>query len=147
MIIKGGWENDLADGEATEEKIMADMRSRGYNPIKIPGKFKDFDIFIPENRKTYEIKRDWKSQQTGNIVIEVWMYGKPSGLMATQADQWIIDTGKEWIHITPEQIKDCIVQTGQQLHTFVGSGDQQPKKAYLIPKQQLMQYAETTRTQ
>jgi hypothetical protein len=75
------------------------------------------------------------------------MFGKPSGLMATKADQWIIDTGHEWIHITPDQIKNCIIQTGQQLRTFVGSGDQNAKKAYLVPKQQLINYAETIRKQ
>lgn len=140
-----GWESDLADGEATEETIMKAMRQRGLSPIKIPGKFSAFDIFVPENRKTYEIKRDWKSRETGNIVIEIWMYGKPSGLMATEADQWIIDTGAEWIHITPQAIKDCIIQTGQKLHSFIGKGDKKSKKAYLIPKQQLTRYAIITR--
>lgn len=145
MNIEGGWVSNLAEGEATEEIIMAEMRNQGLSPIKIPGKFSDFDIFVPETQKTYEIKRDWKSQETGNVVIETWMYGKPSGLMATKADQWIIDIRTEWIHITPEAIKDCIIQTGQTLQTFIGQGDRKAKQAYLIPSQQLKKYASIVR--
>lgn len=50
--------------------------------------FKDWDIKVKWNwkEKTYEIKRDFKSQETNNLALEVRCNNKPSGLYASKAD-------------------------------------------------------------
>ena len=72
------------------------------------------------------------------------MYGKRSGLMATTADWWIFDTKSEFIFITPEALKDLIIETNPPLRQFVGKGDTHPKKAYLIKIETIKKYAKTS---
>jgi len=72
------------------------------------------------------------------------MYGKPSGLMATTADWWIFDTKMEFIFIMPNRLKDLIVEQNPPLRSFVGKGDNQLKKAYLIPVESVKKYATKT---
>ena len=74
----------------------------------VPGKFKPYDIYIPENDLKVEIKADFKSKETGNILIELMMFGEPSALLTTEADFWIFDTGDEIMVTTPSLIMECI---------------------------------------
>ena len=136
------FKQDLKIGKQTEVKIMNLCEKMGHKPIPVEGKFKGYDFFVADTKLAYEVKYDPKSVQTGNLVIEIEMYGKPSGLMSTIADWWIFDTEKELITISPTQIKDCIVTENPKMVTFTGPGDDVPKKAYLIKKTQLMKYAE-----
>lgn len=50
--------------------------------------FKDRDVKITINwiERTYEIKRDFKSQETWNIALEIKCNWKPSGIFASKAD-------------------------------------------------------------
>lgn len=50
--------------------------------------FKDWDVKISWCWKetTYEVKRDFKSQETWNIAIEFRCNNKPSGIFASKAD-------------------------------------------------------------
>lgn len=59
--------------------------------------FKDWDIKVIWNwkEKTYEIKRDYKSQETNNLALEVRCNNKPSGLYASKAD-YIVYCLNEW---------------------------------------------------
>ena len=59
-------------------------------------------VSILDKEKTkIEVKteRDWW-QKSGNIAIEVECYGKPSGIMATEADYWV--------HILADGDKDFV---------------------------------------
>lgn len=50
--------------------------------------FKDWDVKLTINwiEKTYEVKRDYKSQETWNIALEIKCNWKPSGIFASKAD-------------------------------------------------------------
>lgn len=50
--------------------------------------FKDRDVKLTINwiERTYEIKRDYKSQETWNIALEIKCNNKPSGIFASKAD-------------------------------------------------------------
>jgi hypothetical protein len=133
---------DLQRGKEVEDRIVSLGKRLGYKAVPVDGKFAGYDFFIADTKKAYEVKYDPMSQKTGNIVIEVSMFGKRSGLMSTIADLWIIDTSKEMITISPDQIKNCIVETNPRLSQFVGKGDEEPKKAYLIKIDTLKRYAE-----
>lgn len=59
--------------------------------------FKDRDVKLTINwiEKTYEIKRDYKSQETWNIALEIRCNNKPSGIFASKAD-YIIYCLDDW---------------------------------------------------
>lgn len=59
--------------------------------------FKDWDVRLIWNwkEKTYEIKRDYKSQETWNLALEVRCNNKPSGIFASKAD-YIVLCLSEW---------------------------------------------------
>jgi len=147
MILKTQWvsmtefDTSLSVGKLREAELIEFFQSKGHKPIPIPGKFSGFDFFLANTKQGYEVKQDWKAHYSGNLVVEVEMYGKRSGLMATTADWWIFDTKDEFIFITPKQLKDLIVEQNPPLRQFTGKGDTQPKKAYLIPVQRIKNYA------
>jgi hypothetical protein len=125
---------DLAIGESVEEQFLSVIRKKYPSAVKIPKKFSEYDIFVPEKDLKIEIKSDQKSNYTGNIVIEIEMFGKPSGLMATKADMWVFYDGKDFMSITPKDITYFLF-INRLVHTeFVGKGDTEKKKAFLVPK-------------
>jgi hypothetical protein len=123
---------DLELGKISEHELMDMCRKKGQHPLCVEGNFKYYDFIIAETKMAYEVKRDYKSAETGNIVIEVKMYDKPSGLISTRADYWVFDLPDGYLIIKPERIKDCILYHGIQQVKFVGNGDRESKKAYLV---------------
>lgn len=70
-------------------KIMIDRYSNIEKVEFAPDKqFKDWDVKITIGwiDRTYEIKRDFKSQETWNIALEIKCNWKPSGIFASKAD-------------------------------------------------------------
>ena len=135
------FQTDLLVGKDVEKIVLKQIQNKYPKAFMIDGKFSPYDIFIPETSKSIEVKSDRKSQHTGNLVIEISMYGKPSALMTTLADYWVIFTGQHFIWIAPLQLKNMIVENNPTLRTFVGNGDTVPKKAYLPKIEMVMQYA------
>ena len=125
------FDTSLNIGKQREDQLIAFFQSLGHKPIPIPGKFTGFDFFLANTKEGYEVKQDWKANYSGNLVVEIEMYGKPSGLMGTTADWWIFDTKSEFIFITPRKLKDLIVEKNPPLRIFTGKGDTQPKKGIL----------------
>ena len=138
------FDTSLSVGKLREAELIEFFQSKGHKPIPIPGKFSGFDFYLANTKQGYEVKQDWKAHYSGNLVVEVEMYGKRSGLMATTADWWIFDTKSEFIFITPEALKDLIIETNPPLRQFVGKGDIHPKKAYLIKIETIKKYAKTS---
>jgi len=112
------FQTDLQVGKDVEKKVLEMIQNKYPKAFVIDGKFSPYDIFIPEISKSIEVKSDRKSQHTGNLVIEVFIW------------------------ITPLQLKNMIVQNGLSLRTITGKGDTEPKKAYLPTVEMVMQYAE-----
>ena len=136
------FQSDLEVGEASERDLMGICRGKGRTPVKVEGKFSGYDFFVAETKLAYEVKKDYKSAHTGNVVIEIEMYGKPSGLMATIADIWIFDFPAAYLFIKPDRIKDCIVEGGYRVREFVGNGDTHSKRAYLVELETLKPYGD-----
>jgi hypothetical protein len=70
-------------------KIMIDRYSNIEKVEFAPDKqFKDWDVKITVGwiERTYEIKRDFKSQETWNIALEIKCNWNPSGIFASKAD-------------------------------------------------------------
>jgi len=124
---------DLHTGEAMEQEVLKQIQKKYPQAYKIEGYFKEYDIYIPELDKSVEVKKDYKSKYTGNLVIELTFDGKPSALLTTKADFWVFAVPNKYIWITPDLIKKAIGLYGQDPAKFVGKGDDKPKLAWLIP--------------
>ena len=131
----------LQRGKDVEREVLEIIQKKYPLAFGIEGKCKAYDLFVPEISAGVEVKSDQMSNETGNIVIEISFGGVPSALMTTRAAFWVIVTVDDMIWITPNRIKDCIIETDQDLRTFVGSGDSVAKDAYLVKRTTLVQYA------
>ena len=117
----------------TVEKIFLNRLQKKYpTAMLIAGCFKDFDIYVPEIDTKYEIKSDIKSNETGNYLIEVEHYGKPSALLTTKADYWIIYDQENWVCVKPDELKDLILLNGYRQVKTTGTGDTHYKLCYLV---------------
>jgi len=104
----------------------------------------DWDIFIIEKNYGLEVKMDYKSKETGNIVIEVEMNNKLSALSVTKAKYWIFITGYHYVWITPLEIYRFLEQHFEygRVH-FTGEGDNKSKIAHLPNLNKLIAYVRT----
>ena len=79
--------------------------TKGFNPnfdicLEFGEKYEnEFQKIIEGKKIEVKTERDWW-QKSGNIAIEVECYGKPSGIMATEADYWV--------HILADGDKDFV---------------------------------------
>jgi len=135
------FDEDLEVGHNAENKVLKLLQTQYPSARILNGYCKEMDIFVPETVKGYEVKQDFKSEHTGNIVVEVAMYDKPSGLMTSKAHAWIFVTPSQYVFVERERIKDCIIENNLQFVNFVGNGDTVAKDAYLIKKDLLFKYA------
>lgn len=127
----------LMMGKKVEQMFLLRLKRKYNNPIIIEGSFKPFDIYVPDNHKRWEVKSDMKSNYTGNYLIEVEHYGKPSALMTTEAEYWVLYDSCDWVVCSPIKIKDLILSNNYRLITTIGKGDDYAKKCYLIPKKDI----------
>jgi hypothetical protein len=105
--------------------------------------YKGYDIWVPETHKGIEVKYDPMSNQTGNFVIEVEYNGKPSALLTTTADYWIIYDDRCYAWIKPRRLFECVILNELPLREFIGDGDSVAKRAYLVKKELLYMYADS----
>ena len=136
------FELSLQRGKDVEREVLAIIQKKYPLAFGIEGKCKAFDLFVPEIAAGVEVKSDRMSNETGNIVIEISFGDVPSALMTTLAAFWVIVTVEDMIWITPNRIRDCIIETNPNLRNFVGRGDSVAKDAYLIKRSTLEPYAE-----
>jgi len=131
---------DLARGIKVEDLVLQRIQKKYKAAYRVQGYCKEYDIWIPEVAKGIEVKYDPMSNQTGNIVVEVEMFGKPSALMTTKASHWIFYDDHVFVSIEPSKIKKCIEDNNLRTVKFTGRGDKDPKIAYLIKKDLLFSY-------
>ena len=131
----------LISGKLYESIVLARIKSKYPSAHIMDGNFKDYDIFIPEIDFSIEVKADFKSNYTGNFVIEVEFNGKLSALSTTKANVWVLLDYDFMYWFYPINIYRCIEQNGFKRVSFTGNGDTVPKKAYLIPCYLLNKYA------
>jgi hypothetical protein len=134
------FQESLSIGLKIEEQVLQKLQVK-YKSATIVTAYKGYDIWIPEIHKSVEVKQDYKSKHTGNIVVEIEMYGKPSGLLTSTADFWVFSpASEEFISIKTKRIFECILMNNLKQHSFVGKGDTVSKTAYLIEKDLLFSY-------
>ena len=132
--------DDLDVGLSIEEKLIRHIRKK-YPSASSVHAYKGYDIWVPEINKSIEVKYDPMSNETGNFVVEIEMFGKRSGLMATQADYWAFYDEYKCYLLTPMDIVFCIFINRLSYREFIGKGDDAPKKAFLVPKEIIEKYS------
>lgn len=84
------FEDDKNFGEEMQKEFCKILIRRGYEIAHVAeGNFPDWDIQITSG-KTFEVKADKKTGETGNIFIETRYRGEPSGICATKADYFVV---------------------------------------------------------
>jgi hypothetical protein len=131
---------DLDRGVKVESLVLQRIQKKYPNTYRIEGYCKEYDLWIPEVEKGIEVKYDPMSNQTGNIVVEIEMFGKPSALMTTKATYWVFYDDNVFVWIKPNDIKKCIEDNKLRTVKFTGRGDTHSKIAYLIKKEMLFSY-------
>ena len=130
-------------GDIGENEILKRIQKK-YPKAYIDNKGKansDWDIYIPEINQGIEVKQDYESFYTNNIVIEVEMNGKLSALSKTKATYWVFITGLRYIWITPLQIYRLLEQHFEYNRVlFTGKGDNKAKFAYLVSHNVLLKH-------
>ena len=121
-------------GKKVEQLFYNRLLKKEKLPYLIEGSFKPFDIYTAGDHTRWEVKCDMKSNYTGNYLIEVQHYGKPSALMTTKAEYWVYYDSKMWVVAEPIKIKELILKEGYKQIKSVGNGDEHHKLCYLIPK-------------
>jgi hypothetical protein len=133
----------LECGRAAEERILAEIRRRYPCATRIVGRWSGYDIIIPETGCKVEVKKDLRSLDTGNILVEFEFNGHPSGILTTQADWWVItDDRSDWM-ITPQELRYFIFLNRLQYREIIGSGDYSKKKAFFIRRDDFIKYAKS----
>ena len=133
---------DLKIGEDGEEYILAIIRKKYPMAHKVSGKFKPYDIYIPEISSSFEVKTDSKAHLTGNVFIEIIYNYEPSGVLATKADKWAYITNDDVIYIKPERIKDCILFNCLKCMEFPPNDDSAQKRGFVISRELFDKFAD-----
>ena len=128
---------DLKVGKDVEKHALQIINKNYMDATMIEGYCKDWDIWIPSAGFGVEVKSDQKSQFTGNLVIEIKFNDKPSALSTTKAKYWIFFTGKKWISVRTDKLKELVAKHPFRLRTFIAKGDTKSKDAYLMPQEKI----------
>lgn len=99
------FQKDILTGEESEKKFANLLFSKCSQIKNISfNKDKRYDILVELNNDqkiTFEVKHDLLTGRTGNIAIETFSRGKPSGINVTLADYFVIHcfTDKEHFYV------------------------------------------------
>jgi len=87
---------------------------------------------------TLEVKRDFKASQTGNVFVEFFCRGKPSGIATTEADYWAFILDEEIVVILPTSKVKALVEEAQEEGRVVKGGDSNLSEGALIKIERLL---------
>lgn len=105
------------------------------------GPFSGWDIYIPEIDEGVEVKLDYRSKYSGNLLIEVWMNGSLSALSKTKSKYWVIIDGYRYIWVKPLEIYRYIeIKELYRCKNILGKGDTKVKWGYLINRDDFVRY-------
>ena len=129
-------------GDVIEEEIIKILQKKDKDAyIDNTGKKNsDWDIYLPTLDYGVEVKGDYKSKDTENLVVEVEMFGRPSALSVTKSRWWVFVEGYRFIWIKPLEIYRFIELNQYKRTHWTGNGDSQPKYAYLIDHEDFVKY-------
>jgi len=129
------FKTDLEYGKDAENQILKRIQIKYPLAFIIEGKFKAFDIFVPEIQQGIEVKTDRQAEQTGNVFIEIKCNNKYSGIQTTKAGWYIYKTELRTFWVKTEDIKRYIIEKAKDIPMFSNTprGEHSAVRGYLIP--------------
>lgn len=133
-------------GKYIEDKLIEKLNKKfpkAYNCNVNGVTNKKWDLIVPEIKKTIEVKGDYISVRTGNLLVEVSGWKGDSGLRTTKADWWVFVTGFRLIWITPLELYRFIEKYPEYSikdDNLKGKGDNYNKFVYKIKEEELIKY-------
>lgn len=123
------------------EHFLADVFRTTYKNVLVSqGEKKEYDIHIVDIDRKIECKYDMKSRFTGNIAIEYEYSNKPSGILTTEADEWMIYFyyDNKWLFSFAAVDKIRGVCEGKRI---VPGGDGMKSKMFLLKAEEYLSYS------
>ena len=131
------FDDDLKRGKVAEHLICDLIKIKYPNAYVIEEKESSFDIVVPESlSNTVEVKKDDLASNTGNYFVETENNGNKSGLSVTKARWYVFVDDIHIIWVVVETLKHLINEWGLKEGYFAKAIP--PKKAYLVPKDKLL---------
>jgi hypothetical protein len=134
---------DELEAQQAEQDVLRIIQKKYPKAFKINGNHKEYDLEIPEIKKTIEIKWDKESDKTGNYFIETGFNGKDSGLDATTADWWCI-VDKTTIMFIPTESLQYVLKKHYCFNRDIKGQDGTTVRYKLIKKDILQSYGYAT---
>ena len=135
------FKKDVPFGEEAEKKVLNIIKKKYPSAYKMEGRFKYYDLFVPEKNITIEVKRDKGSNETPNYFIEYNCNGYNSGINSSRADFWAICDESSLIWINKDKLKIISERYGYKWEGLT-EGGHCPIKAYLVPKHYILEHSE-----
>tara|TARA_R100001594_G_C4011049_1_gene256985 strand:- start:208 stop:636 length:429 start_codon:yes stop_codon:yes gene_type:complete len=129
------FETDLEFGKDAEKLILKQIQVKYPLAFMIEGKFKAFDIFVPEIEEGVEVKCDRQAESTGNVFIEIECNGVMSGIQTTKSGWYIYKTVSRTFWVRTGVIRRYLIQKAKDLPMFCNTpkGEHSAVRGYLIP--------------
>lgn len=145
MHPSSDFKKDLRDGHHGEGYV-AMLLARKLGGMVVPGpegRFSDYDFSIERRtRKSYEVKLDLASPNTGRCFIEFQCSGQASGVARTKADWYAhVVPGKHIFVFNPKRLLEWLETTES---TSVVGGDGGRAEGYLPTIKDLQNLVQTS---
>lgn len=121
------WIQADSAGRASEERLAAYFRARGFDALRNLGEAPGFDV---ELRALVECKADRLAARTGRVAIETAYNGRPSGLAVTRAGFYSIEAAGLGLWV-PTRALRALVESGA--FEEVNGGDGGRSRLTLVP--------------
>jgi len=110
------FERDLQRGQTTELRVRQWWERAGIFTLPAIGRNPAYDLGI---RATLEIKRDDAAVRTGNLFLETYSHGEPSGILLSQSTTYAFVTGSVCCLVSVDLLKSKLRELQER---FVADG-------------------------
>jgi hypothetical protein len=106
MIGEYDFSKDLPKGESAQHWVYEAFKKRFPHAKESKGYNRGWDIKIGETK--FEVKRDFRSHETGNYFVETAYSGIDSGIVTTESDFYVLVDNDFVIIIPTETLRFAI---------------------------------------
>ena len=137
---KDEWNKKVSQSRFVENEILKwCKKTRDEKAVLMDGYFPDYDI--RSEKGNIEIKEDRLAHKTGNYALEFTTHDdKPSGIMNTKADLFIIVDWEYVCMVDVKVLKDLINELEYKKEVDMGEtfSDGKRNRGYLIPRDKIL---------
>lgn len=102
------------------------------------GKVAEKQLAMILQNKKIEVKRDFKASQTGQVFVEFFSRGKPSGIEKSEADYWAFMISEESVVLLPTERLRALVEEAKANGKVKAGGDSNTSQGALIKIERLV---------